>query len=343
MSETKKKKWEELRKPFAKNVVKPAPKGGFGSYVPHHIYTRRLVDSGFPYSFRTLEVIKGTEGYVIAVVCELDIDGNVVAETGDVDQNVYTRVKNGTQSEGELVKFAVSDAFKRCMMRHGVGLELWEQDLTEEEHQIGSGENEVAVQTPTKSATPEPAIDTASKKKQVVQETGTSHSEVDTPVADQLNSLMDEMVSNAGGDKSSIQKQAYAELTGSEDPSKRLPEEVEDWDNNQMNIFMNEFERIHNIYIQEKPFVEDTTIDTAVVEEVFGNAEDKAGKECPECKSTEWIVDARPRKNDPELIAQNPKIKNIPDFKCENWGDDKFGCGWGDWIGSNSSIPSSWL
>jgi len=333
MSEAKKKKWEELRKPFAKNVVKPAPKGKFGSYVPHHIYTRRLVDSGLPYSFRTIEVHKGTEGYVIAVVCELDIDGNVVGETGDVDQNVYTRVKNGTQSEGELVKFAVSDAFKRCMMRHGVGLELWEQDLSEEEHQIGSGETEVAVQTPTKET----------KKKQVTPKTGTPHSEVDTPVADQLNSLMEEMVANAGGDKSAIQKQAYAELTGSEDPKKRLPKEVEDWDSSHMGIFMDEFERLHNIYTQEKPFVEDTNIDTTVVDEVFGNAEDKAERQCPECKSTKWIVDARPKKNDPKLIAENPKIKNIPDFKCENWGDDYDGCGWGDWVGTNSAIPDSWL
>ena len=332
MSEAKKKKWEELRKPFAKNVVKPAPKGGFGSYVPHHIYTRRMVDSGLPYSFRTLEVIKGTEGYVIAVICELDIDGTVVGETGDVDQNVYTRVKNGTQSEGELVKFAVSDAFKRCMMRHGVGLELWEQDLTEEEHQTGSEENEVAVQTPTK----------ATKKKQVTPKTGTPHSKVVTTVADQLNSLMDDMVANAGGDKSVIQKQAYEELTESEDPKKRLPKEVDDWDNNQMIIFMDEFERVHNIYIQEKPFVKDVNIDTAVVEEVFGASEEKALRQCPECKSSEWIKDNRPEKNNPELVAGNPKIKNIPDFKCDSY-DTANGCGWGDWIGANSSIPTSWL
>ena len=45
MSESKKKKWDDLKKPFAKSVVKKNP-AGFGDYVPHHIYTRRLVESG---------------------------------------------------------------------------------------------------------------------------------------------------------------------------------------------------------------------------------------------------------------------------------------------------------
>ena len=35
---------KKLIKDFPKSVVKPAPKGKFGDYVPHHIYTQRLVD-----------------------------------------------------------------------------------------------------------------------------------------------------------------------------------------------------------------------------------------------------------------------------------------------------------
>ena len=35
---------KKLTKNFPKDVVKPAPKGKFGAYVPHHIYTQRLVD-----------------------------------------------------------------------------------------------------------------------------------------------------------------------------------------------------------------------------------------------------------------------------------------------------------
>ena len=33
---------KKLTKPFSKDDVKPAPKGKFGSYVPHHLVTKRL-------------------------------------------------------------------------------------------------------------------------------------------------------------------------------------------------------------------------------------------------------------------------------------------------------------
>ena len=39
---------KKLIKDFPKSVVKPAPKGKFGDYVPHHIYTQRLVDMTLP-------------------------------------------------------------------------------------------------------------------------------------------------------------------------------------------------------------------------------------------------------------------------------------------------------
>ena len=32
---------KELIKNFPKSAVKQAPKGKFGSYVPHHLYTKR--------------------------------------------------------------------------------------------------------------------------------------------------------------------------------------------------------------------------------------------------------------------------------------------------------------
>ena len=35
---------KKLTKDFPKSVVKSAPAGKFGDYVPHHIYTQRLVD-----------------------------------------------------------------------------------------------------------------------------------------------------------------------------------------------------------------------------------------------------------------------------------------------------------
>ena len=43
---------KKLTANFPKSVVKKAPKGKFGKYVPHHIYTQRLVDVvGGKYNF----------------------------------------------------------------------------------------------------------------------------------------------------------------------------------------------------------------------------------------------------------------------------------------------------
>ena len=282
MSETKKKKWDELRKPFAKNVVKPAPKGGYGSYVPHHIYTRRLVDSGLPYNFRTLEVIKGTEGYVIAVLCELDIDGTVVGETGDVDQNVYTRVKNGTQSEGELVKFAVSDAFKRCMMRHGVGLELWEQDLTEEEYQTGVPEESTNKVPYIKDLQPKKKVAKQEKKEnKVTKETGKSLSKNAT----QLNDLMLKIEPDEKRRKT-YQIEAYNKCI-----DKKFSPEVKEWDAKQMGVFLDLFEQAMNNANDklEKPFIDKVSdVETIMKTEVVIKDIDKGGEDMANVPDGEW-------------------------------------------------------
>jgi|10_taG_2_1085330.scaffolds.fasta_scaffold00263_6 hypothetical protein len=134
---TKTKAWKELTKPFAKSVIKKSPKG-FGDFVPHHIYTRRLVDSGLLKSFDTVEVIRGAEGHVISARCTLVVDSpegeKTVTSCGDVEPSAINMFKNGKKSEGELIKDAESDAIKRCCMRLGIGLHLWEQDMSEEEY-----------------------------------------------------------------------------------------------------------------------------------------------------------------------------------------------------------------
>ena len=36
---------KKLTANFPKSVVKKAPQGKYGDYVPHHIYTKRMVDA----------------------------------------------------------------------------------------------------------------------------------------------------------------------------------------------------------------------------------------------------------------------------------------------------------
>ena len=145
---------KKLTANFPKSVVKKAPQGKFGDYVPHHIYTKRLVDVvGGKYNF-TYDIIRDKDNAVVGAKCTLEIDDlGKVEEVGDVDRHALAR----NLTESEILKLAVSDGIKRCCMRFGIGLELWTGDTTEEEHYAGSTE-----ETP--------------KKKQVTQESGTSPS-----------------------------------------------------------------------------------------------------------------------------------------------------------------------
>ena len=145
---------KKLTANFPKSVVKKAPQGKFGDYVPHHIYTKRLVDVvGGKYNF-TYDIIRDKDNAVVGAKCTLEIDDlGKVEEVGDVDRHALAR----NLTESEILKLAVSDGIKRCCMRFGIGLELWVGDMTEEEHYAGSTE-----ETP--------------KKKQVTQESGISPS-----------------------------------------------------------------------------------------------------------------------------------------------------------------------
>jgi len=111
--------YKKLTKDFPKSVVKKAPPGKFGDYVPHHIYTQRLVDV-IPgkYNFK-YEALRDKDGALAGAKCILEIDGlGTIEEVGDVDSN---QLKNNN-TESELLKLAVSDGIKRCCMLFGIGL-----------------------------------------------------------------------------------------------------------------------------------------------------------------------------------------------------------------------------
>ena len=56
---------KKLTANFPKEVVRPAPKGKFGKYVPHHLYTQRLVDvipGGYDFSY---DVIRDKDNAIV--------------------------------------------------------------------------------------------------------------------------------------------------------------------------------------------------------------------------------------------------------------------------------------
>ena len=162
---------KKLTANFPKSVVKKAPQGKFGDYVPHHIYTKRLVDVvGGKYNF-TYDIIRDKDNAVVGAKCTLEIDDlGKVEEVGDVDRHALAR----NLTESEILKLAVSDGIKRCCMRFGIGLELWTGDTTEEEHYAGSGETNKNLDASSKETNE--SLDASTKKKQVTQESGISPS-----------------------------------------------------------------------------------------------------------------------------------------------------------------------
>ena len=138
---------EELLKPFPKELVRKAPAGKFGDYVPHANYVERLRDSNVEYSW-TVEAVYGDNGNgnkrIVGAIGTITIEGmGSYMGVGDVDT---FKLNNPKFNDGSNFKDAESDAFKRACMRFGLGVELWSgSKQTEEEARAEVTEDKVEV------------------------------------------------------------------------------------------------------------------------------------------------------------------------------------------------------
>ena len=122
---------EDLLKPFPKELVKPAPAGKFGDYVPHANYVERLHCEPVYGRVDGVKRIVGAKG-------SITIEGmGTYQGFGDVDT---FKINNAKFNDGTNLKDAESDAFKRACMRFGLGVELWSGSTqTEEEASAEAG------------------------------------------------------------------------------------------------------------------------------------------------------------------------------------------------------------
>lgn len=124
-----------LARPIPRAFVHQKP-GSNAAYISHAVITQKLLAQTDRYSFEITEVLYG---YVpekkgdrpkpaierACVGClarmEAEIDGHVyvITEAGDVEH------PHNDSTDGARLKKAASDAFKRCGMRLGAGLQLW--------------------------------------------------------------------------------------------------------------------------------------------------------------------------------------------------------------------------
>ena len=239
---------KKLIKDFPKNVVQPAPKGKFGSYVPHHLYTQRLVDVvGGQYNFFVKEVLRDKDNAVVGAVCVLEIEGlGRMEEVGDVDMNALNR----NITESEILKLAVSDGLKRCCMRFGIGLELWTGGVTEEEHYAGGQEQP--------------------KKKQVVQESGKSPSK---PIITEL--ALKKMVMSRCNDDKTFASKCYKQCM-ERTIIKTNIDNVDKWTQETIKVF----EDLVGIYIEKhKDTFEERTNNEPIVNKIIENLGEVVEKE----------------------------------------------------------------
>jgi hypothetical protein len=302
--------YKKLTKDFPKSVVKKAPPGKFGDYVPHHIYTQRLVDV-IPgkYNFK-YEPLRDKDGALAGAKCILEIDGlGTIEEVGDVDSN---QLKNNN-TESELLKLAVSDGIKRCCMRFGIGLELWTGGITEEEH--------YAVQQPIqKTGTIKDVViekeeqEALNKAKQdFAKEIGAE----EDSVSDQLNDILEGMCPDKAI-RNELKKTSYDKCV-----EEGMSKEVDDWSDDDMKTFLTYFGDSLNNNAELLSAVTTDISDTKM--------------QCPDCNKFDTVVDNREKKN------SDPKFAKIPDFACDNYGADKDGCGKGWWIGGDDFPFEKWL
>ena len=241
---------KKLIKDFPKSVVKPAPKGKFEDYVPHHIYTQRLVDvipGGYDFTFTE---IRGKDNAIVGAKCKLFIKetDQTIEEVGDV-----TKYQLESNTESEVLKLAVSDGIKRCCMRIGMGLELWTGGATEEEHYS--------------EAKPQQTVEV--EKKKVVKPTKEEQ--------EKMNAVVNDMVPD--DDMKARLQQALEFHEKDEKTRKRIkqlawndfvekdvgPSDLNLWTNDHFDAYLDIF-----VAYQSEPKSE-----TDIVKDVFGDVEDK--------------------------------------------------------------------
>lgn len=126
----------KLVHPFPAQMVEKNPTG-YGTYVSHPVVQQRLFDVlGCPPDTTVVRILRGTApgkgsadpipdavvGVVLRMTVEIDGRAVSVEEAGDCE------LPSNWTTDGARLKDAMSDAYKRCAMRLGVGLHLWAQE-----------------------------------------------------------------------------------------------------------------------------------------------------------------------------------------------------------------------
>lgn len=130
----------QLAQPMGAGFVETVDKGTYkANYINHAIITQRALSVVGPFSFEVVRLIDGnideyTDNNNKTYLARVGVLGALCKLTVLIDNREVTITEVGSidipamQNDAENAKDATSDAFKRCWMRTGLGLEMWVKD-----------------------------------------------------------------------------------------------------------------------------------------------------------------------------------------------------------------------
>lgn len=272
-------------------------------------------------------------------IAHITEDGTCVTIRAEVFKNeqdarpVATGIAQETKGQGG---FANADAWMENCETSAIGRALanWKYQGSDKARPSREEMSKVQVE---KKPVKKPTKQEQEAMNKVVYEMVAEPTNTTGDVGKQLNQLLEAMIPDEAL-RQTIKGNAYNELVNNGLANK----DIKSWTKENMDVFMTRAEDML------KMLDNNTTDDTDLVEEVFGEVVDKTSdlKICPNTKKVcNDMQDMRQKKAE---APEGSKIKNLPDFLCQK--NDKYnpeaqGCGWGGYIGASGDkgVPTEWL
>jgi hypothetical protein len=258
-------------------------------------------------------------------IAHITEDGTCVTVRAEVFKNeqdarpVATGIAQETKGQGG---FANADAWMENCETSAIGRALanWKYQGSDKARPSREEMSKVQVE---KKPVKKPTKQEQEAMNKVVDEMVAEPTNTTGDVGKQLNQLLEAMIPDEAL-RQTIKGNAYNELVNNGIADK----DIKSWTKENMDVFMTRAEDML------KMLDNNTTDDSDLVEEVFGEVTASVVRTCPECNSPDWIEDNREKK------ASDERFAKIPSWSCSTYQGNN-GCGWTAW--GDTDCPKEWL
>ena len=258
-------------------------------------------------------------------IAHITEDGTCVTVRAEVFKNeqdarpVATGIAQETKGQGG---FANADAWMENCETSAIGRALanWKYQGSDKARPSREEMSKVQVE---KKPVKKPTKQEQEAMNKVVDEMVAEPTNTTGDVGKQLNQLLEAMIPDEAL-RQTIKGNAYNELVNNGIANK----DIKSWTKENMDVFMTRAEDML------KMLDNNTTDDSDLVEEVFGEVTASVVRTCPECNSPDWIEDNREKK------ASDERFAKIPSWSCSTYQGNN-GCGWTAW--GDTDCPTEWL